>query len=83
MPSTLRSSGRAESTSKELILAEARRRLSDAPDSIPDIMKVWVNDLTEWLATAHPDARRLSPRTVTFYLSDLHRIAKLRKYQKR
>jgi hypothetical protein len=83
VPSTRRSGGRPVSPSKELILAEARRRLSEAPDSVPYIMKVWANDLCEWLATAHPDAPRMSPRTVATYLSDLHRIAKHRKYQAR
>jgi hypothetical protein len=70
-------------TSRELILAEARRRLADAPDSIPDTLKVWADDLVEWLATAHPDAMPMKPRSVQGYLSDLHRIANLRKSQKR
>jgi hypothetical protein len=81
VPSIRRSGGRPASTSRELIRAEARRRLIDAPDSVPGIMKIWANDLTEWLAATHPDAPQMSPRTVAFYLSDLHRIVKLRKYQ--
>jgi hypothetical protein len=76
-----RSGGR--STSKELILAEARRRVAEAPDSIPDILKVWADDLVEWLATAHPDVMSVKPRSVQGYLSDLHRIARLRKSQRR
>jgi hypothetical protein len=83
VPSKRRSGGRPVSTSKELILSEARRRLSEAPDSVPFIMKVWANDLVEWLATAHPAAPRMSPKTVGMYLADLHRIAKHRKYQTR
>jgi hypothetical protein len=80
--SSIRRSGRP-ATSRELILAEARRRVAEAPDGIPDIQKVWANDLIEWLASTHPEAWQMRPRSVEAYLSDLHRIARLRKYQKR
>jgi hypothetical protein len=48
---------------KEFILAEARRRLAAAPDSIPDTLKVWAGDLVEWLARTHPGALRVSARS--------------------
>jgi hypothetical protein len=81
MSSIQRSDGRT--APKELIVAEARRRLAEAPDSIPDSAKVWANDLVGWLATAYPDVSRRKPSSVKGYLTDLHRIAKLRKLQRR
>lgn len=69
-------------TSRELIISEARRRLTETPNSIPDTAKVWTDELIEWFATTHPDIPRLSPRTMAMYLGRLHRIAKLQKSQR-
>jgi hypothetical protein len=68
-------------SSWNLIIAEARRRLVDDRDNIPKTLKAWANDLSSWLATAHPDARQIRPNTVEIYVSHLHRIVKSEKLQ--
>jgi hypothetical protein len=80
-PSRKKRFGGRPTSSLDLIQPEAQRQLAEAPDSIPDLVAAWGRDLSEWLASKHPNAPQALPETVAGWkcVRDLHRRAKARK----
>jgi hypothetical protein len=72
---------RGRPSPKDLVQAEARRRIDEELDKIPDTLKAWGNEIWEWLGDNHPGVKRGKPGAIERHLSDLFNKAQGRKAQ--